>query len=39
MAHVDKLQHVRTIRPRHGRGALGKAAGERYIGPVRETNP
>jgi len=32
MAHVDKLQHVRTIRPRHGLAVLGKGKHRRYIG-------
>jgi hypothetical protein len=31
MAHVDKVQHVRTIRPRHVRGALGKPPTQDYI--------
>jgi hypothetical protein len=34
MGHVDKLQHVRTIRLRHGRAALGKPRHDRYI-PIR----
>jgi len=31
MSHVDKVQHVETIRPRYVRGALGKPRTQDYI--------